>query len=776
MDNRIVISLLVTFCFLSLTIEAQTVITGKVFIDNNRNGVLDPLEKGVSNVKITDGFNFVWSGDDGSFSIEAHPKARFIYMSIPALFDPSGAHYSPLPILGNVDFGLIPRPDQSSSFIQTSDNEENTYRSWMDEIKAFIKNESPAFVITSGDICYEKGLRMHAREFTYNKMGVRTHLSIGNHDLLSYGAYGEALFEALFGPSRYSFDVANTHFVVFPMLYGDNPTGYNAKEVFGWIKNDLDLVSPEQKVVICSHDLYLREVRGVPMLVYQSDTLRLDNYPIDSYIYGHRHNLMSQLLPQTSIKCFGTGTPNKGSRDHTPAAYRLFTLHQDGSISSQTRYSFQNALLCPHVSLASQPQNITVNVYHSPADICEIALVNGQNTTLLQKRSDWSWSTQQKIVIEPHTSYNVTATTKDGSRFTAPLLPSDRLVWSLSLGGMTTIYPPLLVGDTLFVATHDDKMGDGNQICAIDPVEGTVLWRFRTPLSIKSALAYHQGKVLACDAAGTLYAIDATTGTLCWDRQMLSFSPTSFQQGVTAHNGVVYICSGSTSAAVDLLDGKIVWNRNLMPVSSNTSASTVVYKNILLSGTHWTSRYALNMENGEVVWEQSDKGLRNCESAPSVYDDLLYYAGFEYLVVVDPKDGQIVMSERVSGVLGSASTPYVDQDFIITGSSDRGIFAFSRKDLSALWNFLPQTALTYTVAYTQNGQQSVEASPIVVNGVVYCGANDGTFYALDAKTGTFLWSYHVGAPILSSAVWHRGYLLFTDMAGNLYRITPAPPH
>ena len=755
---------------LSLTAAAQIAITGKVFVDKNLNGTFDLGEEGVSKVKVTDGFTFVWSDAQGVFSIQPNPEARFIYLCTPAFYDPSGAFYRSLPLTGSADFGLIHRPNQSPTFIQTSDNEEHIYREWMDELKAFIYNESPAFVVTTGDICYEKGLRMHAREFTTQKMGTRVHYSSGNHDLLAYGKYGEALFEELFGPCWYSFDVANTHFIVFPMLFGDNPTGFTAKQVFSWIKNDLDLVLPKQKVVICAHDLFLKEEKGAPMLVFRSDTLHLKDYPIDSYIYGHRHNFISQPLPGTSIMTYGTGTANKGSRDHSPAAYRLFTLQQDGSIKSHTRYSFQNALLQPHASKEAQPQHITVNAYHSPSDISSVTLESPDKTISLHKYSDWSWATREPVTILPQKHTQVVATTKDGSRFASPVIPSDRLVWSLSLGGMTTLYPPLLVGDVLYVATHDNQMGQGNQICAINAGNGSLLWRFHTENAVKSCLAYAHGSLLACDVTGLLFALDAETGHLRWQRQMLSLSATAFQQGVAVLGEAAYICSGNTAAAVDIANGTILWNRHLAPGSSNTSGSTVIYKNLLLSGTHWTSRYALDSKTGEVVWQQADKGLRNCEAAPAFYDGLLYYPGFDYLVVVDPADGSVVQSVATPGVLGSASVPYVDEDLIVTGSSDKGIFAFSRKELKHLWNFRPLPAQTYTVAYANNGQQSVEASPIVDNGVVYCGAGDGYFYALEAKTGTFLWSYRAGAPLLSAAVLHHGHLLFVDMAGNLYKL------
>jgi len=840
MGKSLKISILSAVICVSLTAASQTVIKGKVFVDLNRNGVFDSGDEGISKVKITDGFTFVLSGVDGEYAIEPHPEARFIYISIPAFYDLPGAFYHPLPLNGNADFGLIYCPNQSPYFIQTADNEEHCYWRWHDELKAFIGNESPAFLITTGDICYEKGLHFHAREFTTEKMGTRVWFTLGNHDLIDYGAYGETLYEELFGPCRYSFDVGNTHFVVFPMLTGDHPTGFTAKEVFNWIKHDLDLILPGQKVVFCSHDLILREEKGVPMLIFRSDTLNLEGYPIDSYIFGHRHNQITQRLPKSSIMTYGIGPANKGSRDRSPAAYRLFTLQPDGSIKSQIRYSLVNALLQPHASNTTNPQYITVNAYHTPSDISSVTIEGGKQVIALEKVSDWSWGTLTAIElarlnlssgISSKKPLRVTATARDGSRFNTPLLPSDRLVWSRSLGGMTSIAPPLLVGDVLFVATYDGQMGSGDQICAVDTRDGALLWRFQTSNSVKSTMAHDSDNetLLACDVTGMLYALDPQTGNLRWQRQLLSFSPSTFQQGVATHLGVAYICSGSSAAAIHIKDGSILWNRELSPISSNTPATTTIYLpqpspsaaaqpspsgaaqpspsaaaqpspsgaaqpspsapaqpspsgaaqpspsaaanlSLLLTGTNWRTRAALNLENGEIVWQQADKGLRYCEAAPAPYNDLLYYPAFQYLSVVDPTDGSIVQSTTVQGTLGSTSVPCVNEELIVTGSSDRGIFAFSRNDLTQLWNFQTRQAITHTVAYASNNQQSVEASPILIDGVVYCGANDGYFYALDALTGTFLWSFCAGAPILSAAVYHDKHLFFTDMAGNIYKV------
>ena len=772
------LSLLLGIFTISVYAQSKTpvTVTGKIYIDKNLNQKFDSGEQCLPDIWVTDGHSLCQSASDGSYSITLNPAARFVYIRIPAYYDPSGNFWHPLPCGPTADFGLIYRPDQPTQFIQTSDNEENIYREWMDELKSYIRNNPLGFVITTGDICYEKGLRMHANEFTTEKLGVRTHLSLGNHDLLAYGDYGEKLFEELFGPCWYSFDMAHTHFVVFPMLQGDNPTGFKAREIFDWIERDLQTLPKGQKTVLIAHDLFLKEESGKPMLIFRSDTLDLSGYPIDAYIHGHRHNQKTHILPQSNIKIYGTGTANKGARDHSPGLYRLFNLESDGSITTETRYTMQNGRLSAHIGNSNASLWLTAVAYHTPSDIVSVVWEGqksdgGNHTIPLVKRSDWAWSSPTTQLPSSLGRSRIVATAKDGSRFSQPILYSERLAWSISLGGMTTIYPPLLAQETLFIATHDHIMGAGNRICAVDPDSGDILWSVPLSNNIASSMAYEAGRLFAVDVCGQLYAIDANSGKLLWERRMFSMIPNTFQQGVVVNQGIVYICAGNTAAALRSSDGETLWNRNLSPGTTNTSASTIIYGDILLSGTHWSNRYALSTEDGRELWRQNTYGINNCEAAPTPYDGLLYYPGFEYLTVVDPKDGSVVQKKTIgTGTLGSASSPYVDKDIIVAGSSDRGLYAFSRDSLTQLWNFRSHAALAYTVAYAKDDQQSIEASPIVVDKVVYVGAADGYFYALDAPTGTFLWSFFAGAPLLSSPIYHNGYIYQTDMAGNLYKL------
>ncbi|HTQ38955.1 MAG TPA: PQQ-binding-like beta-propeller repeat protein [Pirellulales bacterium] len=80
----------------------------------------------------------------------------------------------------------------------------------------------------------------------------------------------------------------------------------------------------------------------------------------------------------------------------------------------------------------------------------------------------------------------------------------------------------------------------------------------------------------------------------------------------------------------------------------------------------------------------------------------------------------------------------------------------------------PQLQLAWKYA-VQKG--SFEATPVVVDGVVYIGDMDGTFYALDLQTGKERWKFDIGkdkAGFTAAAAVRDGLVYIGDMDGNFF--------
>jgi len=100
------------------------------------------------------------------------------------------------------------------------------------------------------------------------------------------------------------------------------------------------------------------------------------------------------------------------------------------------------------------------------------------------------------------------------------------------------------------------------------------------------------------------------------------------------------------------------------------------------------------------------------------------------------------------------SSPAVVSGVVYLGSDDQNMYALDAKTGTNLWS-------------SPTGS-SINSSPAVVNGVVYLGSYDHKVYALDAKTGTRLWSYPTGSNIYSSPAVAQGVVYLGSANGNMY--------
>jgi outer membrane protein assembly factor BamB len=67
----------------------------------------------------------------------------------------------------------------------------------------------------------------------------------------------------------------------------------------------------------------------------------------------------------------------------------------------------------------------------------------------------------------------------------------------------------------------------------------------------------------------------------------------------------------------------------------------------------------------------------------------------------------------------------------------------------------------------------VVSSPVVADGVLYAGARNGEFYALDAKSGALKWKFSADAAITSTGAVAGGIVYFTSHANTVYALNVA---
>jgi outer membrane protein assembly factor BamB len=215
-----------------------------------------------------------------------------------------------------------------------------------------------------------------------------------------------------------------------------------------------------------------------------------------------------------------------------------------------------------------------------------------------------------------------------------------------------------------------------------------------------------------------LEAADAKTGTQIWST--LAY-PNGFLIG-TKNELYDSSCDFSTTGTVCRLygintsTGAQLWSYDLP-----RGDAWITVQNGVLYGVSYTSYFALNATTGAPLWQK----------------DLLNYT-----------DQEADMNPAVSGnTLSFASCNTTKQS---SGFAGCYLYDFNASTGVERWH----------MATTAN----LEATPTIMNGVIYAGAIDGTVYALKAKDGTQIWSANAGAAV--------GQLL--SKAGIVYVETIAP--
>jgi polyvinyl alcohol dehydrogenase (cytochrome) len=162
------------------------------------------------------------------------------------------------------------------------------------------------------------------------------------------------------------------------------------------------------------------------------------------------------------------------------------------------------------------------------------------------------------------------------------------LLWSIALPAVTTMRSqPVVAGDTVFLGSK------GAHLLALDRNSGCVRWSFRTDAPVHSTLTLDRtpdgvNTLFFADETATVYAVDATRGTLRW-RERVKWFPTSIISGpISYFDGRLYVPLSSFEvaaaglptheccrthggiAALDALTGAAVWRFDTTPHAAKT--------------------------------------------------------------------------------------------------------------------------------------------------------------------------------------------------------------
>lgn len=798
-----------------ITVSLPAQITGKVFLDANGNGVCDPGEKGMAGVCVQDGLNVVVTGEDGIFRLPGHEDVRFVSLTPPGGYQASPAHY--VAYAGpekQYCLGLAKNPVRTAgaySFVQITDTETSLYGEWVDNLKEYVKTNPSAFVIHTGDICYEAHQDFHGKYLRSADVGVPVYYCVGNHDLRA-GKYGEELWQSYFGPVWYSFDAGNVHYVVTPMLGGDHAPSYRRGDIIRWLKNDLKWVKPGKKVVLFNHDLWFGE-KDMVFKDNQGEEINFAEYGLNAMIYGHWHNHYYKRLA-SGLHSYCSSTPDKGGIDHGTSCFRIYQVDAEGDLTVETRYAYIDGLLATvypaekeEVVCAAGKMNVRVNAYRTVSKTKKVTVAverNGRKGTavVLEPVTDWAWTGELKV-SDGKQRLLVTADFEDGTRLTKRVdftvsgeepqvekkegvwaglrgnAAHNRIVerevalplqakWVQNAGSNVFMCSPIVAEGKVFIATIDDDNVRKCWVKAYNEADGRLCWTLKVSNSVKNTIAYEDGRVFVSDAAGMLYAIDADKGSICWKLQLPGHVLPPVDEGVAVDQGVVYAGHGGGICAVGAADGRILWKNEAWSGGEGTTSTMTVGEGVLVASAHWNGLFGHDIKDGGLLWKKRDGKIRFRDGSATFYDGHFYLASSDQVYLIHPRSGDVLKTAETSYHFNSACAPLVTDRYMVVATSDKGVVAFDRLTFKEVWNYRTGPSVFYTVPYTRNQECSVEVSPVLLGNTLVFGASDGYLHAVDVNTGAYRGKRVLGAPVFSSVAVGGDALYVADFGGNLY--------
>ncbi|MBC6611104.1 calcineurin-like phosphoesterase C-terminal domain-containing protein [Hymenobacter sp. BT507] len=272
--------------------------------------------KGLAGVPVTDGYNIVLTDQSGRYTLTSNSTTEFVYLTLPRGYQipqEKGVARFYQPIKPGqksmtADFALqkLPGDDTKHTFMVWADpqmiDKKDTHELITvsaPDLKALAAeyNSPNTFAIGCGDLVWDHFELFEDYKQAVDITGIPFFQVIGNHDMniKARSDDGSAeTFKSLFGPTYYSFNRGEVHYVVLDNVFFIGPPkkyiGYLTETQLQWLEQDLSHVKPGSTVVVALH---------IPV---DSGDKRRNQLKDESLggVVANRHELYRLLKPYTA--------------------------------------------------------------------------------------------------------------------------------------------------------------------------------------------------------------------------------------------------------------------------------------------------------------------------------------------------------------------------------------------------------------------------------------------------------------------------------------------
>lgn len=608
-------------------------------------------------VPVSDGRNVVLTDAEGCYRLEGWERANVLHVGILTEGDDDWFRN-----VGDgeceVNFLLTPaRVGENFCFFHVSDIEiegrEDT--AWVDFMHEKVLEHRPAFFSNTGDLA-RSGVPRHRELMNRGTMGCPVRYAIGNHDYLE-GAYGEAVFERLYGPTWYSFDCGKIHFVTLSMLgSSDHPSGYAPEDQWLWLKNDLSRLSPDQRIIVLAHNYCRLDFPGFCPEV-AGEKFDLPAAGLIAWLFGHYHVHFMHEYGGVLHAC--TARPDSGGIDSSPGGVRKLTL-RGTELSGEMLY----CMPAPTPSEAAVWQtNVEGHISFSTPVVTEDAVFVATDEDALPRHCGISCLDRA----------------------------SGALVWNVPT---EYGFRNEMAYEAGLLYAQDTK----GEVYCLSAQDGALLWKTQLPSLLpgytRSNVLIVEDLLLAGNPAH-LYALDKKSGEIRWDAALgkgentpsrLVYDPYRRQVLIGIHWLGLF--------AFDPFAQKLLWECRERAVWFRTATPLVTADHIYTAGDERIC--ALDPTCGRLLAESFPRCKMDVSGAPVLDGGVVYYpTANRGVIAVDAQTLEVLRrfpvgnthlhsSPYLSGEIETVeSTPQIDGEQLIFAASDAGLYVY-RKESGAL--------------------------------------------------------------------------------------------
>jgi outer membrane protein assembly factor BamB len=161
------------------------------------------------------------------------------------------------------------------------------------------------------------------------------------------------------------------------------------------------------------------------------------------------------------------------------------------------------------------------------------------------------------------------------------------------------------------------------------------------------------------------------------------------------------------------------------------------------------------------IWVHGGNAL--LEFPPVIYGEHLFQMGDDaVLQAIDKSNGHVVWSRRLGQL--SASSPAVTANTVY-------VTILSSGHADKPGRIVALNSATGAIRWFRSLPSPSESSPLIDDGRVFFGSQNGTVYALNDRNGAVVWAYHAAGAVKASPSLAGGVLYFGDYSGRLQAIS-----